>query len=48
MYFRSCLCSEVTEILDIVNLLALRVPQIFGTRLCILPETSVVDRDILW
>ena len=45
MYFRSCLCSDVTEILDIVNILALKVPQIFGRRIFIFPEMSVVERE---
>lgn len=45
MYFRSCLCSDVTEILDIVNLFALKVPQIFGRKICFLPEMSVVGKE---
>jgi len=45
MCFRSSLCSDVTEILDIVCLLALKVPRIFGRRICILPEMSVVGRE---
>ena len=45
MYFRSCLCSDVTEILDIVNLFALKFPQNFGRQICILPEMSIVGKE---